>query len=97
MFRDFFLGFVRILILQGAQQGPIYGTALIRDLKEAGYDLSPGTLYPILHAMEQAGHLRRSEHTVSGKVRKYYHLTPSGAETLAEARARVRALVAWLN
>lgn len=93
MFRDFFLGFMRIQILHQARKGPVYGSALMKELKEHGYQLSPGTLYPTLHEMETAGFLRRTEHVVSGKVRKYYHLTETGSGALAEATARVRALV----
>ncbi len=93
MLRDFFLGFVRIHILHHAAQDEVYGAALIEELRRHGYDLSPGTLYPILHSMERAGYLSREERTVRGKVRKYYVATPAGRATLEEARGTIADLV----
>lgn len=93
MLRDFFLGFVKIHILHHAAQAPVYGLALIEELKRHGYDLSPGTLYPILHSLEADGYLARAERVIGGKVRKYYTLTAAGAEALAAIRPRVRELV----
>lgn len=52
MIRDFFLGFVKIHILHHAEQEPVYGLALIEELRRHGYTLSPGTLYPILHQLD---------------------------------------------
>jgi PadR family transcriptional regulator PadR len=91
--RDFFLGFIKIHVLYHAQHEPVYGAAIIEELRHHGYDLSPGTLYPMLHAMEKAGYLRPEERIVEGKVRKYYHLTEYGATALTEAKARIRELV----
>lgn len=93
MMREFLLGFIRIQILHRAAQGPVYGTAIIKELREHGYQVSPGTLYPTLHGLAESGYLRRTEHVVDGKVRKYYQLTPAGATVLAEAKARVQDLV----
>jgi DNA-binding PadR family transcriptional regulator len=94
MFRDFFLGFVKIHILHHAAQAPVYGVALIEELRRHGYELSPGTLYPVLHAMEEAGYLARDNRVVGGKVRKYYTATQAGRDALDEARPRIRELVA---
>jgi DNA-binding PadR family transcriptional regulator len=94
MFRDFFLGFVKIHILHHAAQAPVYGVALIEELRHHGYELSPGTLYPVLHAMEEAGYLARENRVVGGKVRKYYTATQAGRDALDEARQKIRELVA---
>ncbi|HWI64236.1 MAG TPA: PadR family transcriptional regulator [Symbiobacteriaceae bacterium] len=93
MFRDFFLGFIRIHVLHHAAKAPVFGSELMRELKTHGCQISPGTLYPMLHDMEKAGYLRRTEHVIEGKVRKYYHITDAGNAALVEARARVRELV----
>lgn len=93
MLRHFFLGFVKIHILHHAAEAPIYGLAIIEELQRHGYDLSPGTLYPILHSMERDGYLDRHDRTVEGKVRKYYTITDLGRETLLEARQKIRELV----
>ena len=91
--RDFLLGFVRVHILHHAAQGPVYGLWLIEELARHGYRLSPGTLYPLLRGLEQAGYLKHYDQVVAGKRRRYYRITPAGLRALAEARARIAELV----
>lgn len=93
MLREFFLGFVKIHILHHAAHEPIYGAAIIAELRRHGYDLSPGSLYPILHSLEAAGYLSRVDRVVSGKVRKYYTITDAGHQALEAARPKIRELV----
>lgn len=85
--RKMFLGFIHIHILHHAKK-PFYGTWMIEELKEHGYDMSPGTLYPILHDLEEKGILTKSDVLVEGKIRKYYGITPVGETVLDEARKR---------
>jgi DNA-binding PadR family transcriptional regulator len=91
--RDFFLGFIKVHVLHHAAEEPVYGLAMIEELRRHGYVLSPGTLYPVLHSLEKSGYLSREDRNVDGKVRKYYSITKSGEAALAEARARIRELV----
>lgn len=93
MIRDFFLGFIRIHILHHAAQEPVFGLELIRELAGHGYDLSPGTLYPILHKLEKKGYLRSEKQVVEGKARKYYTATAQGSAALQEAYAKARELL----
>lgn len=93
MLRDFFLGFIKIHIIHHAAKEQVYGLALIQELKRHGYDVSPGTIYPILRKLEQAGYLVRDERTVDGKVRKYYSATEEGRCVLDEAREKIEELV----
>jgi PadR family transcriptional regulator, regulatory protein PadR len=92
IFRDTFLGFVRIHVLHHASKAPIFGLEMIEELREHGYRLSPGTLYPILHKMQESGYLSVDQETVSGKVRKYYRATPFGRRELAKLREKLREL-----
>jgi DNA-binding PadR family transcriptional regulator len=93
MLRDFFLGFIKIHILHHAAQEPVYGLALIQELGRHGYELGPGTLYPILHSMEKAGYLTRDDRVVGGRVRKYYAITDAGRTALRETREKISELV----
>jgi len=93
MLRNFFLGFIKIHILHHAGEAPVYGLALIAELRRHGYELSPGTLYPVLHQLEEAGYLSRLHRVVDGKMRKYYALTRHGAAALTEVRAKTAELV----
>ncbi|MEX1182630.1 MAG: PadR family transcriptional regulator [Gemmatimonadota bacterium] len=92
MFRDFYIGFIKVHILHHAVEGPIYGLAMMEELGRHGYEISAGTLYPILHAMEEAGWLDRQERQVDGRVRKYYTATSEGQQALADVKARIREL-----
>lgn len=94
MLREFFLGFVKIHILYHANQEPVYGLAIIEELRHHGYDLSAGTLYPILHSLARAGYLTPLERNVDGRIRKYYSITPAGQDALSEAKLKIRELVA---
>ena len=93
MLRNFFLGFIKIHILHHAGEAPVYGLALIAELRRHGYELSPGTLYPVLHQLEEAGYLSRLDRVVNGKVRKYYALTRRGAAALSDVREKTAELV----
>ncbi|ERK30209.1 MULTISPECIES: PadR family transcriptional regulator [Clostridium] len=86
--RKFFLGFIQIHILHHAKKEPFYGSWMIEELSEHGYDMSPGTLYPLLHGMESKGLLEKEEKLVDGKIRKYYKSTKLGDEILQEARKK---------
>lgn len=91
--RSLFLGFVKLHILYHAGEGRVFGLEMIRELARHGYDLSPGTLYPLLHRMAGEGLLAVKAVVAGGRTRKYYSLTPAGAEALAQGRARAGELL----
>ncbi len=93
MLKDFFLGFIKIHILYHASKEPIYGVEIQEELGRHGYYLSPGTLYPTLHRLEENGYLERCSKVVTGKVRNYYTITEKGRGALNEARDKIRELV----
>lgn len=86
--RKLFLGFIQIHILHHAKEHPIYGVWMLDELREHGYEISSGTLYPILHNMESDGLLHKEERNVEGKIRKYYTATSKGEGILDQARAK---------
>ncbi|MEW9670540.1 PadR family transcriptional regulator [Ammoniphilus sp. 3BR4] len=86
--RKLFLGFIQIHILHHAKEEPIFGLWMLEELKEHGYEISAGTLYPILHQMETGGLLSKEEKNVEGKIRKYYRTTDKGNHVLREARKK---------
>ncbi len=91
--RKLFLGFIQTHILYHAQKEPIYGVFMIDELKSHGYDISAGTLYPILNNMAEGGLLVKTNRLVGGKIRKYYSITDAGTEVLLEATAKAKELV----
>jgi DNA-binding PadR family transcriptional regulator len=86
--RKLFLGFINIHILHHASKEGIYGLWMIEELRHHGYNISSGTLYPILYGLEKDGLIVASEVNVEGKIRKYYRTTPEGEDMLREARAK---------
>lgn len=86
--RKLFLGFINIHILHHAKKEPFYGSWMIEELKAHGYEISAGTLYPILHNLEKNGVLKVHEKKVEGKIRKYYSITTLGEDVLKEARTK---------
>ncbi|MFP4697218.1 MAG: PadR family transcriptional regulator [Eubacteriales bacterium] len=86
--RKFFLGFIQIHILHHAKEEPFYGSWMIKELTNHGYNMSPGTLYPILHTLESKGLLEKEERLVNGKIRKYYNITNLGNKVLQEAQKK---------
>ena len=93
LLRDVFLGFIKVHILHHAAAAPVFGLALIQELGRHGYDLSPGTLYPVLHGLADAGYLTSTAEVVGGKIRKYYTITSHGQTALAALRPKIRELV----
>jgi PadR family transcriptional regulator PadR len=91
--RMFFGGFVRLHVLYHAAREPIFGVEMMEELARHGYDVGPGTLYPLLHQLEEAGYLTAHTEVVDGRQRKYYRATPEGTRALHEARAKLRELV----
>jgi DNA-binding PadR family transcriptional regulator len=90
--RDLYSGLIRLHILHHAAEGPIFGLGIIEELATHGYRLSPGTLYPILHAMQRRGHLRARTERVGRRSRRVYQLTSRGARAFRDAREKVKEL-----
>lgn len=93
LIRMFYGGFVRLHVLYHAVKEPIFGVEMMEELARHGYEVSPGTLYPLLHQLEEHGYLTVETEIVGGKQRKYYRATPEGAKALEDAKAKLRELV----
>ncbi len=94
--RKLFLGFIQIHILHHAKEQPVFGAFMIEELKSHGYDISPGTLYPIFHNLEKSGLLTVESKNHNGKIRKYYSITKEGKKTLIEAQKKIKELTGEL-
>ncbi|MEJ6950701.1 PadR family transcriptional regulator [Natronospora cellulosivora (SeqCode)] len=90
--RKIFLAFMRIHILHHAKKEAFFGLWMIEELKSHGYNISAGTIYPILHKMEKDKLLKTNEKNIDGKIRKYYSLTEEGDKILQEAKNKTKEL-----
>ena len=82
-------GVLEMLVLGLLCQRPAHGYQLLNEIasRSGGFlQLKEGTLYPILRELESQGAVSCYEQEVSGRVRKYYHLTRKGKRLLAEER-----------
>ncbi len=75
-----------------AAEGDLYGQWMIEELARHGYRVSPGTLYPMLHAMERKGYLESRTERAGRSHRRVYRATAFGVEALAIAQDKIREL-----
>jgi len=87
--RELFTGLIRIHVLVHASHEPIFGLAMMEELKHHGYRIGPGTLYPLLHGMERGGLLKSVLKNVTGRRRRVYGITSSGKKALEKAKEKV--------
>lgn len=89
-------GLIRIHILYHASKEPIFGLGMIEELQRHGYKLSAGTLYPMLHGLENRGLLRSQIIRKGRRSRRLYRATARGQKALARAREKVKELLGEL-
>ena len=64
---------------------------LLEERDMYGYELNAGTLYPLLHGLEEKNFVTSYEQKVMGKERKYYRLTAAGHGRLEEKKEEWKA------
>jgi PadR family transcriptional regulator, regulatory protein PadR len=92
-YKELFTGLIRLHILHHAAEGEFYGRWMIQELARHGYQLSPGTLYPLLHTLARRGYLKSRRVKVGQTFRLLYRATAKGREANKIAKMRVRELV----
>lgn len=89
------------IVLAILAEGDSYGYAIlqrVRELSGGKIEWTDGMLYPVLHRLERLGHIQaRWEIAESGRRRKYYQITSSGLDKLAEERRQWQAVDATLR
>ena len=77
-------GVLELAVLAVIARGETYGYEILSTLEGAGFDgVGDASVYGTLRRLEQAGHLTsRLVASDTGPARKYYSVTPSGAEQL---------------
>ncbi len=79
-----------VLVLALLEDNDKYGYQIIRELEcrsDQTFSMKEGTLYPILHQLEEHGEVSSYERTsAAGRPRRYYRLTRQGVKTLTRCR-----------
>ena len=78
-------GSTSMLLLRLLEEKDMYGYEMIETLEKKSnnvFTLKAGTLYPLLHLLEEKNYLTSYESDASGKRRKYYSITKEGRKYL---------------
>ncbi len=82
-------GSMTMLILRLLSEKDMYGYEMIDTLRQKSqnvFELKAGTLYPLLHGLEDKGMLTSYEQEYAGKSRKYYSITKNGKKLLKQKK-----------
>jgi len=85
--RTLLSGSAAMLVLRLLSERDMYGYQITEELSlrsQNVFQMKSGTLYPLLHTLEQKGWVRAYEQTENGRERRYYSITESGRKTLAD-------------
>jgi PadR family transcriptional regulator PadR len=93
--KELLKGSTTVIVLNALNRGEKYGYEIIKAItteSKGSFEFKEGTLYPILHQLENDGAISsRWEETESARKRKYYRITPKGKKLL-DAKKQ-----AWLD
>src|SRR4026207_1908615 len=83
---DLLKGTLDLLVLQSLSLGPRHGLGVsdrISQITKGAFNVKPGSLFPALHRLEEAGWLKSSwGESDNNRRAKYYRLTKAGERQL---------------
>lgn len=97
---DFLNGVPELVVLELLSRRAMYGYELvqaIRDQSEGHLQFGEGSVYPLLHKLEERGQLASRRVPVGGRSRVVYRVTPPGKKRLAETTAEWRRIAASIQ
>lgn len=87
--KDLVKGSTATLVLSVLATEDMYGYKIVKELElrsEKAFQLKEGTLYPLLHTLEDGGFVESYWVDMETKKRKYYHITRKGKSMLKEKK-----------
>ena len=94
-------GTLDVLILKVLALEPMHGLGISRRIAQVTggtFQVKPGSLFPALHRMEEAGWLSANwGESENGRRAKYYRLTKAGRRQLKEETAQWERIVAAMS
>jgi len=76
-------GFLQILVLS-LLDTDMYGYAMVRTIRELGYEVEENTLYPLLRRLEKNGWIKSKWDVGEDRPRKFYSITEAGRALRSE-------------
>ncbi len=98
--RELLKGSTDMIVLSLLENENMYGYQMIKKLSEKSqnvFEFQEGTLYPILHGLEEKNYITSYWDSVSGKKRKYYSITKEGRKHLAEKKEEWKIFSGGIN
>ncbi|MGZ3699835.1 MAG: PadR family transcriptional regulator [Bdellovibrionota bacterium] len=93
--KELIKGSTMTVVLTVLDRKEMYGYELIKEIERESkgtFSLKEGTLYPVLHHLEQEGAIEsRWGESQTGRKRRYYRITENGRKVLARKRQE------WVN
>lgn len=94
-------GSTTMLILKLLEETDMYGYQMIEELNRKSnnvFELKAGTLYPLLHTLEQKDMLSSYERSAdNARIRKYYSITKKGRKYFQEKATEWQVYTAAVN
>lgn len=87
--RELLKGSTNLLVLSLLENENIYGYQMIKKLSQKSenvFELQEGTLYPILHSLEEKNYISSYWDNTGIKKRKYYTITKEGKKHLKDKK-----------
>lgn len=87
--RELLKGSTNLLVLSLLENENMYGYQMIKKLSEKSenvFELQEGTLYPILHSLEEKNYITSYWDNTGMKKRKYYTITKEGKKHLKDKK-----------
>jgi PadR family transcriptional regulator, regulatory protein PadR len=91
--QDLYSNLIHLYVLHHACRGPTFGLQVIEELARLDYKVSPGTMYPLLIALEKKGLLRSRAVKTRGTARRIYRATAAGRKVYTTAKEHVEKLL----
>jgi len=70
-------GFLQILVLSLLEKD-MYGYAMVRTIRDSGYEIEENTLYPLLRRLEKNNWVKSKWNVSEDRPRKFYVITKEG-------------------
>ncbi|MCJ7855476.1 PadR family transcriptional regulator [Lachnospiraceae bacterium NSJ-143] len=90
-----------LMLLALLEERDFYGYEIIKELREKSeniFEFKEGTLYPVLHRMENAGLVKSYRKAAeSGKERKYYSITAAGLKRFSDEKEQWKTFTLSVN
>lgn len=98
--KELLKGSTTMMILNLLVEANMYGYEMIKTLSQRSenvFELKEGTLYPILHSLEENNFITSYWDESTGKKRKYYSITKEGKKHLQAKKEEWRVFSSGIN